>query len=79
MMNGVDTYDQVRTTNSCVHKDQRVSMSMFDFILDSSLMPVVVAGNTIATTMMIGRKLGTLAAQNYLCGFGSPVSAKLYL
>ena len=48
-------------------------------ILDSSLMPVVVAGNTIATTMMIGRKLGTLAAHNYLYDFGSPVSTKLYL
>ena len=46
-------------------------------ISDASLMPVVVAGNTNATTMMMGRKIGTIAAQNYLFNFGTPASAKL--
>ena len=46
-------------------------------ISDASLMPMVIAGNTNATTMMIGRKIGTIAAQNYIVNYQSPVSAKL--
>ena len=29
LMNGVDKFDQVRTKNSCVRKEMRVSMSIF--------------------------------------------------
>ena len=46
-------------------------------ISDASLMPMVIAGNTNATTMMIGRKIGTIAAQNYIVNYQPPVSAKL--
>ena len=46
-------------------------------ISDASLMPMVIAGNTNATTMMMGRKIGTIAAQNYIVNYQSPVSAKL--
>ena len=46
-------------------------------ISDASLMPVVVAGNTNATTMMMGRKLGALAAQNHISRFTSATCAKL--
>ena len=46
-------------------------------ISDASLMPMVIAGNTNATTMMIGRKIGTIAAQNYIVNYQSPVSARL--
>ena len=37
LMNGVDTYDQVRGTNSCLRKENRVSTSIFDFVLDSEI------------------------------------------
>ena len=37
LMNGVDKFDQVRTTNACVRKEMRVSMSIFGFILDSCI------------------------------------------
>ena len=37
LMNGVDTFDQVRGTNSCLRKENRVSTSIFDFVLDSSI------------------------------------------
>ena len=46
-------------------------------ISDASLMPMVISGNTNATTMMMGRKIGTIAAQNYIVNYQSPVSAKL--
>ncbi len=36
-MNGVDSFDQVRTYSACVHKEKRVSITILDFILDSSL------------------------------------------
>ena len=36
-MNGVDRFDQVRTYSACVRKEKRVSMTILDFILDSSL------------------------------------------
>ena len=36
-MNGVDIFDQVRTYSACVRKEKRVSMTILDFILDSSL------------------------------------------
>ena len=37
LMNGVDSFDQVRTYSACVRKEKRVSMTILDFILDSSL------------------------------------------
>ena len=46
-------------------------------ISDASLMPMVIAGNTNATTMMIGRKIGTEAAQNYVSNVNTTVSSKL--
>ena len=46
-------------------------------ISDASLMPMVIAGNTNATTMMIGRKIGTAAAQNYVSNISKTVSSKL--
>ena len=46
-------------------------------ISDASLMPVVVAANTNATTIMMGRKIGTMAAQKYNHEISSLLSAKL--
>ncbi len=37
LMNGVDKFDQVRTTNACLQKEFRVSMSIFGFIIDSCI------------------------------------------
>ncbi len=36
-MNGVDKFDQVRSTNSTQRKEQRVSMTIFTFLLDSAI------------------------------------------
>ena len=37
LMNVFDIFDQVRTYSACVRKEKRVSMTILDFILDSSL------------------------------------------
>ncbi len=36
-MNGVDRFDQMRSTNALERKEMRVSMSIFTFIIDASI------------------------------------------
>ena len=36
-MNGVDRFDQLRSTNACVRKESRVTMTLFTFLLDASI------------------------------------------
>ena len=37
-MNGVDRFDQLRSTNAIVRKEKRVSMSLFTFMLDAAVL-----------------------------------------
>lgn len=36
-MNGVDRFDQLRSTNACVRKESKVTMTLFTFLLDASI------------------------------------------
>ena len=47
-MNGVDKYDQYRSTNAIVRKEKRVPMSIFTFLLDASIQNAFTIMRTIS-------------------------------